>query len=371
MGLLIKPYLGCNIKCGYCYEGPLREKKKPKLDYDLNAVIATIREHKDDAPSIGLHGGELFCLPNKDIEILLKETYKHGESVSIQTNATLIDDKKIKLLKKYNVSLGISWDGPGELCAARPGTENVDKVIEKIAKEKINFGMIIVVSEANAGTKEKREKLKKWILKMAKGYGIEARLNPCYKSKRWELSPKKRVEVYLDLAEFCLKNNITWSPFTDITRALQGIEDRVCTFRGCDMFCTQSATSVMGDGSVTNCMRTNEKYILLRDEKEYKTRMEILREVSKENGGCRGCKYIEMCTGGCPTATIDDDWRNRTSWCDVWYALFSYFENVISFVKIENEFLLKKDDYYQKKEMGKNNQRGGHADHSVHINQVK
>ncbi len=375
MGLLVKPYLGCNIKCKYCYEGPLRNVKEPQLDYDLDAVVNTIRENKKTAPSIGLHGGEIFCIPNKHLEILLKETYKYGESVGIQTNATLIDDEKIRLLKKYNANLGISWDGPGELCSARPGTEKVGEIIDKVMSKGISVGMIIVVSEANAGTKAKREKLKKWVYKLSKEKGIDARFNPCYNDKELELSPKKRVSVYLDFAKFFLENDIRWSPFTDIIRALQNSKNKVCTFSGCDIFCTKSATSVMGDGSITNCMRTNEEFILLRDKKEYDTRLEILRETPIKYGGCKGCKYLEMCTGGCPTATIDDDWRNRTSWCDVWYALFQYFENVLKMT--ENEQLYsrdKKGDEKEKKEIHSHEDQtkpGGHGDYSAHINKLK
>jgi uncharacterized protein len=375
MGLLVKPYLGCNIQCKYCYEGPLRNVKKPKLDYDLDAVVNTIRRLKDEVPSIGLHGGEIFCIPNKDLEVLLKETYRYGDSVSIQTNATLLDDKKIKLLKKYNASLGISWDGPDELSSARPGTEKVGEIIDKVMSRGINVGMIIVVSEANAGTKVKREKLKKWIYKLNKEKGIGARLNPCYKHKDLELKPSKRVEIYLDLAKFCLENDIRWSPFTDIIRALQNKKNKVCTFDSCDMFCTKSATSVMGDGSVTNCMRTNEKFILLRDKKEHNTRLEILRETPMKYGGCRGCKYIEMCTGGCPTATINNDWRNRTSWCDVWYSLFQYFENVLKLTENENLYSRKEKDNTVKKERIENShmnkkKNNGHGDHFVHSNKI-
>ena len=332
MGLLIKPYLGCNLKCKYCYEGSLREKKEPEMKYDINALLKVIREHKDEQPDIGLHGGEILMLPNKDIEKLLAEIYKHKKRTTLQTNATLIDDEKIKLFKKYKTNIGVSWDGPGDLCDFRPGTKNVGNIIDKLISEGISVGMIIVVSEANAGTKEKREKLKKWIYEISKEKGIDARFNPCYGLPGLELHPKKRVSVYLEFAKFCVENGIYWSPFTDIVRKLQD-KKAVCAFMGCDIFCTESAVSVMGDGSLTNCMRTNQEYILLRDKKEIKTRDEILQNIPQKYGGCKECKYFHNCRGGCPTSAIDNDWRNRTSWCEVWYALFSYFENIRKFAE--------------------------------------
>ena len=331
MGLLVKPYLGCNLKCKYCYENEFRDVKPPEMDYNLEAVLKRIRECKDEKPEIGLHGGEILMLPNKDLERLLSETYKHKKKTSIQTNATLIDDEKIKLFKKYKTNVGISWDGPGELCDFRPGTKKVGKIIDRLLSEGVGVGMIVVVSKANAGTKEKRKKLKNFLID-CRDKGIDARFNPCYGSSETELPPGKRAEIYLEFAKFCVEHGIFWSPFTDIIARLRK-SGGVCVYRGCDIFCTESAMSVMGDGSLTNCMRTNKEYILLRDSKALNTRDDILQNTPQKYGGCEGCKYFENCRGGCPTSAIDDDWRNRTRWCDVWFALFSYFNNVMKFAE--------------------------------------
>ncbi len=330
MGLLLKPYLGCNLKCKYCYEGSYREKHEPEMKYDINALLKTIKEHKDSQPTMGLHGGESMMLPNKDIEIILKEIYKYKKKTSIQTNGTLIDDEKIKLFKKYNTSVGISWDGPGELCAFRPGAEKIEEIINKLIKEGVNVGLIVVVSEANAGNEKKLNLLKKFLLEIHKK-GISARVNPCSSDfKGLELGPSKRKKVYLELAKFCVENRMMFPPFVDIAHRLKN-ETGVCFFMGCDIFSTESAVSVMNDGSVTNCMRTNQKHILLRDKRELDVRDQILKNTSQEEGGCQGCKYFDFCRGGCPTAVIDGDWRNRASWCDVWYALFEYFERIMEF----------------------------------------
>ncbi len=33
-----------------------------------------------------------------------------------------------------------------------------------------------------------------------------------------------------------------------------------------------------------------------------------------------------MCKGHCPSTTIDDDWRNRSEYCDVWKGLLQAIE---------------------------------------------
>ena len=334
--LLIKPYLGCNLACKYCYEGNYRRKHRPKMKYNLEAIFKRMEEFKEEFKHGGiqmsLHGGEILCLPKKDVEALLAKGYELTGRNSIQTNAALIDDEFIKMFKKYKTSVGISWDGPGELSAYRPGTSKVGSMIERLVKEGISTSVIMVISKANAGTPKRLEKLKKYLLHLHQ-LKISGRMNPCYGAPGYELSMERLKEVYLDLADFCLQHNLKWSPFTDIINGLQG-RDRVCTFMGCDPFSTQSATVILNDGSITNCMRTNEKSILLRHPAQYKTRNEIVENVPQEHGGCKGCKYWTACYGGCPSGAIDNDWRNRTYLCFLWKALFEFHEKTLSYCEI-------------------------------------
>ena len=328
--LLIKPYLGCNLRCKYCYENDFRDKYKPKMNYSLKAILKRMEEFKD--MDISLHGGEILTLPKKDIETLLAKSYELKGKSGIQTNATLIDDEFIKMFKKYKTSIGISWDGPGELSAYRPGTNKVGAIIERLVKENIPTSLIIVVSKANAGTNQRLDKLKKYLLKL-KQLNVCGRINPCYGALKYELSMEKLKEVYLDLAKFCLENNLRWSPFGDIVNGLKG-KDRVCTFMGCDPFHTVSATTILNDGSLSNCMRTNQKGILLRHPAKYKTRNEILENIPQEYGGCKGCKYWTACYGGCPSGAIDNDWRNRSYVCPLWKALFEFYEGILTYLDV-------------------------------------
>jgi hypothetical protein len=78
-------------------------------------------------------------------------------------------------------------------------------------------------------------------------------------------------------------------------------------------------------------MRTNKKEIMLRHPAKYDTRDEILRETPQEFGGCLGCKYFNACHGGCPSQTIDDDWRNRSYLCSLYKTLFQFYEKTLGF----------------------------------------
>jgi len=356
--LLIKPYLGCNLACKYCYEGRYRKKHQPKMNYNLQAILKRMEEFKNS--EIALHGGEILCLPKKDVEKLLAKSYELTGKSAIQTNAVLIDDQWIEIFKKYKTHVGISWDGPGELSAYRPGASKVGKIIERLVKEKIPTSLIIVVSKANAGTKQRLNKLKDWLLYLAQ-HNISGRINPCYGAPKYELGMKKLKKVYLDLAEFCIKHRLEWSPFTDIVKGLKG-QDRVCTFMGCDPFHTPSATVIVSDGSVTNCMRINQEYILLRHPVKYNTRDEILKNIDQEYGGCKDCKYWNACHGGCPSSCIDSDWRNRTVVCPLWKALFEFYEKALNHLGVPIAISSFKSETLTEPCGGHGDAHGDHAD---------
>jgi uncharacterized protein len=328
--LLVKPFLGCNLNCRYCYQRNYRRKNKPKLAYNLDVVLKRMEEFKD--LEMVLHGGEPLVMPKKDVEKILAKMYELTGKSGIQTNGTLIDNEHIEMFKKYKTDVGISFDGPGILSEFRdPRAYHLDRTIEQLVKEGINTSVIIVISKANAGTNHRLSKLKNYLLELGR-LNVKGRINPCMGAPEYELDEKRLIEVYLDLARFCMERNLVWSPFDDIIHGLQG-KPRVCTFSGCDPFSTPAATVILGDGSITNCMRRNEEYILLRHPANYNIRNEILLEIPQEFGGCQGCKYWNACYGGCPAGGIKGDWRNRTYLCSLWKALFQYFENVLRFVE--------------------------------------
>jgi uncharacterized protein len=300
------------------------------LNYNLDAVLKRMEEFKD--LEMVLHGGEPLVMPKKDVEKILVKMYELTGKSGIQTNGTLIDDEYIEMFKKYKTDVGISFDGPGILSEYRdPRTYHLDRTIERLVKDGINTSVIIVISKANAGTNWRLRKLKNYLLELGR-LKVRGRINPCMGAPGYELDEKRLIEVYLDLARFCMERNLVWSPFDDIIHGLQG-KPRVCTFSGCDPFSTPAAIVILGDGSITNCMRRNEEYILLRHPATYNIRNEILLETPQEFGGCQGCKYWNACYGGCPAGGIDGDWRNRTYLCPLWKALFQYFENILRFVE--------------------------------------
>lgn len=323
MSILVKPYLGCNLKCKYCYQ----HKIKDRVTYDTDNIMATMdKVHKAKNDNITLHGGEPLCMGYRDVERLLAHSVKLTQCSSIQTNGTLIDAKFIELFKKYNTRVGISLDGDGELNSLRCNIQTTQKIIKNLHQmldSKIPVSIIITIHNQNAGTEERLNSLKSFILTMD-SVGIYGRLNPNY--SEYSLSENGVKEVYLELSKFALENKLVnrWAPFSDVIHSLKKDGQCVCTFKDCDIYSTSAANVILGDGSQTNCLRTD---IVLRHPQQLTTRTEILSKVEQMYGGCKDCKYFIYCKGGCPSNTYD--WRLRDRFCASYYTMFEYYYSTL------------------------------------------
>ena len=122
---IIKIASRCNLNCTYCYEynlGDMSWKKMSKIisdktiDLIVDKVIAHCQKYDLDNVVISLHGGEPFLVGEDKFEKILKkfhklENYNIEPSISTQTNATLVSDRFIEVIKKYNVQVSVSIDG--------------------------------------------------------------------------------------------------------------------------------------------------------------------------------------------------------------------------------------------------------------------
>lgn len=325
----------CSSNCEYCYEDKLRKGKK-FLDYDLDKVLQAIEEaHKQFKTDICFHGGEILMLPNADLERLFKKGFELASRTSIQTNGLLIDDDVIKLFKKYKTSVGLSIDGPGELNKGRwreqneKRTEKVIKNIYRMRYEKISVGLICVISKYNC-LPAQRQKFKDFILEMKKIGCPSGRMNPVVGGGDYVASIEELKDFYFDMCDFTLSDPLLqWQPFRDIIDNLMGFRQSTCIYHQCDYFWTNSAHVILGDGTIRNCMKTVLGHNVLQGNEPSKVRYEALFNTPRQYGGCKGCRYWSVCSGLCPSEGIDGDWRNKSSYCEVFYALYEKIEKKI------------------------------------------
>jgi uncharacterized protein len=159
--LILQPTPFCNINCDYCYLPDRNLKARMRVDTVRYAVERLLADGLlGENLTIVWHAGEPLIMPPAFYESAIAITQEVLGSAcqishSIQTNATLINDAWCVLLKRHNIRVGVSVDGPADLHnrhrRTRSGTGTHDLVLRgmKLLREHgIPFHAIAVVTDA-------------------------------------------------------------------------------------------------------------------------------------------------------------------------------------------------------------------------------
>ena len=336
MSILLKPTLGCNLKCRYCYEQDIRANEP--IEIDIDAITNTVKEvytRDCKGSSICVHGGEALTLPKQDLEKLLKCAFEEAGYSSIQTNGTLMDDDHIAMFKQYKTGVGISIDGrwplnelrwAGSDAKTKEMTEKTISSIYRLLENGIFPGMIAVISKAN-GTEDRISQLKGFLQEMHNAGVTSARLNLAI-SEKWGLTSDEAKTAYLELCEYTLADpKRMYQPFRDMVDNLLGLGMGTCVFTKCDFYHTTAGHAILGDGSETCCLKTaGNGRPFVWDSQYSDVRYQALQSIPREEGGCGGCRYWRVCYGFCPSETSGGDWRNRAIYCEAYHACWEYIE---------------------------------------------
>jgi uncharacterized protein len=339
MGVELRPRgVACNIACRYCYQNPQREAANVRAGYDLERMKAAVS--RIGGP-FTLFGGEPLLMPIDDLEHLLAWGRAQYGKCGIQTNGTLITDAHVALFRRYDVSVGISIDGPGELndarwngnvAATRAATDTVERVIEKLAREWLPPGLIVTLHRANA-LAEHLPAMHRWFEKLDELGIASVRLHVLEvdgeAARSFALSDRENVEAMLGFAALQRRlHRLRFDTISDIENLLVGDDAKAsCVWHACDPFTTAAVQGVEGDGRSSNCGRTNKDGVdFPKAEFAGYERYLALAKTPYAYGGCSGCRFFIFCKGQCPGTAIEGDWRNRTEHCGVWYDLFAEIE---------------------------------------------
>ncbi|WP_326522664.1 radical SAM/SPASM domain-containing protein [Clostridium butanoliproducens] len=143
----------CNLKCSYCYANKGNHGKQANLmKPDLALKICQyIEDNYIEVEEISFFGGE--PLLNIDvIEIICKYFSCKDIKFSMVTNLTLLDEKVINLINKYNIMITGSLDGPKDINYANrltlDGEGTFDIISDNIKKLKIKNPKALKMIEA-------------------------------------------------------------------------------------------------------------------------------------------------------------------------------------------------------------------------------
>lgn len=127
--VILKVASRCNLNCSYCYvynKGDSSWRGQPKqmtpavFEAALQRTADHCRRSGQDAVRITFHGGEpLLAGPEQFGRWCDAARRRIGDicrvDLSLQTNGTLIDERWVELFRRYEVSVGISLDGPAQV----------------------------------------------------------------------------------------------------------------------------------------------------------------------------------------------------------------------------------------------------------------
>ncbi|MEZ5354903.1 MAG: anaerobic sulfatase maturase [Bryobacteraceae bacterium] len=323
--LLIKPASAvCNLDCSYCFyldreADPYKSLPARRMTFDtLERLVDTYLFYSYPNSTFAFQGGEP-TLAGLDFFTKLVELQQRfgrdGQNVSnaLQTNGMLLDDNWAQLFHSYNWLLGVSLDGPEDINdmyrfnkAGRGTWKQVMKGIECLNKNKVDFNILCVLSQANV------EKPKE-IYNFYKSIGIDniqyiplAEFNKDGTRMPFTIT----AEQY---GRFLVETFDLWWPdrrkvrirfFDNIAEAVAGMRPGSCTMHEtCDSYVV-----VEYNGDVYPCDFFVESGWKLGNA-GLDSWSEIARRTRRYNFAqkktlshpeCQVCDYQSICHGGCP-----------------------------------------------------------------------
>lgn len=348
----------CNMACTYCFEENWKECKVNinEINYHFSEainkfVLFSVELCKDNSPNIVhilLHGGEPLLISTDLIEELFDKITSKVKNVHfiIQSNGTIITSQVIKLLKKFNVSLGISLDGDAishdkfRVFKGGTGTHNIIlSNIKKIQKEHIDVGCLITFNKYNLSRIDD-------VYSFFSKNNISFSFNPFFtpsNDKNYN-SIKFTDELYINsikkLFDLWINDNNSNISIPTFERIIDGLTNteglhHVCTF---SRDCSSNFIAIDTAGLLyicnhfcNNCDLAFSEYStsiseIMKSNSIFKTRWDKL-----QNTDCKNCEISNLCYGGCPyhAYVANGTYYKKDPLCVCYKAIITHISNYL------------------------------------------
>lgn len=151
----------CNLRCRYCYTGQKSARFMP-MAVASRALELGCELARDDALFVSLFGGEPL-LDIEQVERVIEEaravTSRHRKALllSVSTNGTLLDEVRLRLLRRAGVHVQLSLDGDREahdlnrrFVDGRSSYAAVSAAVPALRAAQIPFTVVAVVTPGTA-----------------------------------------------------------------------------------------------------------------------------------------------------------------------------------------------------------------------------
>lgn len=348
----------CNLHCSYCFaecnskKQPLMHKKSAGRIIDL--ILATDFEWI----SIEFSGGEAllaFDFIRYFVEELKNRITLPNNRIQLtmQTNATLLDEQKLDFLVENGITFGISMDGSQQYNDATrkypngKGTYNdIMRAVGLLQRKGRSIGLLSVLSSRNSQNYIDN-------LKFFKSLSVSSiKLNPVFRNGRaeenWDelaVDDREILKIQQQYLDYCIAEA---DPVRE-NNVQSMLENMSSCFRGyrCMLSCCGAGENFFTfapDGNIYPCARyqNTEKYRMgniddpdLQLQSLYKGNALIGGMRSRKVAGiekCRKCVYRRFCEGNCSLDTYEtfDSWQHPHPRCDYYRGMYDLLFDYIS-----------------------------------------
>ena len=290
-----------------------------------------------------IFGGEPLLVPEPVLEELWAFGLERFGSNGIQTNGSLINDRHIAALQdSTGVPSASRWTapristtsvGPARVKLTREATAKTHAAIERLVREGLTPSLIVTLHRNNA-TADKLPRMCDWFRYLDTLGITSARLHDLEIESP---ADRREVRAHAGRADCGVPgvrgaraeaSSVAIRRVLDIRKMLLGQDaGTTCVWNACDPYHDASRPRRRGARAAQQLRADQQGRHRLRQGRPRRLRtLPCALPRAAGAGGCHDCRFFLMCKGQCPGGSIDGDWRNRSSKCGLWMALFSRFE---------------------------------------------
>lgn len=356
--LILKATEKCNSNCYYC-DVVRKAGSGNTMSFDiLEKVFIRINEylqtHMEEEIQLLWHGGEPLLVGVKYFEEALKFQNIHCHDTktrikhSIQTNLTCFNERFVGVFRELGItSIGTSYD-------PEPDIRGIGKKVDSIKYNKMFMQKLGILEKNNIGWGLIYVVTKKSLVKPRDVFYFLSNLlltgginfNPVliYDEERKDIAitPIEYVQFLGEIFGHWWQHRQRYpdiEPFRSyVSNILDGQESLGCVDSGS---CTYNHINVTPDGETSQCGRSADWGLLKYGNIINKSLSEILQDNQRHelelrntmlpDKDCKGCRFWEICHGGCPLDAYSKykSFMHKSEWCDAKRIFISkYFEPI-------------------------------------------
>lgn len=301
----------CNLRCKYCYANAGDKKDYMSFETAKKAINVPKSKFK-----LQLAGGE----PLLNFS-LIKDIYNYLQAnrpdikMQMQTNGTLITREIAREIRKMNISVGVSLDGPVEINEKFRGkTVAAINGIKNLAREGVMVNLNSVITSESIEHLDKLVDLAFYLGNVG-GIGLDLlRETGRTCNNNVKIASENQIRKYVRKA---YHRSLELSEITGRRIVIREVEDarrRMLQNIGCTEYCHAvygGSMVVTPQGHLYPCgsLVSKEEYYMgnINNTNSFKE----VRIKSKRPETCSLCKYRDICVGACPARSIINGKNNR------------------------------------------------------------